>query len=245
MMMRGYFPLLVVTLICSLHQMVYAQNDMQGKILDHNTKLPVKDVQVLNVHTGDVMVCDEEGVFKMSVTGGNLVEFRKDGYKIIRVRVPEGKLPSYFKVIMQEAGTEVVDYVYARGAAPDYKTDSMRYRRIYGSTLDVPKLTGLDVIRHPFSAMSKKNQQIWAFQDEYKWYQEQKYIDYTFNEDLINKVTGLGGDSLQSYMRMFRPTYKYLRSMNEYAYLNYIKTTVDAYRRRGIRARQPVIRSSQ
>ncbi len=243
-MMRGYLPLLIVTLLCSVHQMVYAQN-MKGEILDHNTQEPVPDVQIRNLHTEEMMVCGSEGKFGMTVTGGQLVEFRKDGYKVIRVRIPNGKLPSYFKVIMQEAGTDVVDYLYARGAAPDYKTDSLKYRRIYGSTLDVPKLTGLDVIRHPFSAMSKKNQQIWAFQDEYEWYQQQKYIDYTFNKELINRVTGLSDDSLQTYMQMFRPSYKYLRSMNEYAYLNFIKTTVEAYRRRGIRARQSIIRSAQ
>lgn len=240
--MRGYYTLFCVMVLCMSHK-VLGQN-MQGEILDYASKQTLADVNVTNIHTGEVMLSDEKGRFAVTVVSGQLVEFRREGYKVLRVRVPQGKLPSFFRVIMQEEGTNVIDYVNGRGAAPDYKTDSIRYRKIYGSTLDVPKLEGLDAIRHPFSAMSKKNRQIWAFQEEYEMYQQQKYIDYTFNEKLITYVTNLKGDSLYQYMQMFRPTYQQLRSMNEYTYLNYIKQTVEAYRRRGIRARQPYIKGS-
>lgn len=240
--MRGYFTLICVMALW-MSQKALGQN-MQGEILDFASKRNLTDVNVTNIHSGETVLSGNDGRFAVSVTPGQLVEFRKEGYKVLRVRVPQGKLPSFFRVIMQEEGTTVVDYVNGRGAAPDYKTDSLRYRQIYGSTLDVPKLEGLDAIRHPFSAMSKKNRQIWAFQEEYEMYQQQKYIDYAFNEKLVNYVTGLTGDSLYQYMQMFRPTYQQLRSMNEYTYLNYIKQTAEAYKKRGIRARQPYIRGN-
>lgn len=222
------------------HTIVCAQA-MQGHVLDVSTNKPLQDVAVINIYTEEKMYSDKDGAFMVAVDAGHLVEFRKDGYKILRVRIPQGKRPSYFKVMMQVAGTDVVDYVNARGAAPDYKTDSMRYYALYKETLEMPRLSGVDAIQHPFSALSKKNRQVWAFQDEYRFYQEQKYIDYTFNSKLVSQITGFDGDSLQNYMESFRPTYAQLRAMSEYAYYNYIKRTAEMYRR----GRKPYIRNPQ
>lgn len=216
------------------HTFVCAQ-PMEGHVLDVGKGSPVQGVEIRNIHTDENIHTNGEGHFLVSVEPGQLVEFRKQGYKVLRVRIPDGKRPSYFKVMMQKAGTDVVDYMHTRGAAPDYKTDSMRYYALYKETLEYPRLTGYQVVQHPFSAMSKKNRQIWAFQEEYQFYQEQKYIDYTFNPKLVSRVTGLEGDSLQTYMQIFRPTYAQLRSMNEYTYFNYIKQTAELYRVNGAR----------
>lgn len=228
----------------AMHTMVCAQ-PMQGHVLDVSDSKPVEGVVVFNIHSGQKIESNSAGEFSVKVDEGQLVEFRKDGYKVLRVRIPAGKRPSYFKVMMQRKGTDVVDYVNSRQAAPDYQTDSMRYYALYKESLEFPRLTGYEVIQHPFSAMSKKNRQIWAFQDEYKFYQEQKFIDYTFNAKLIREITGLENDSLQVYMEMFRPTYNQLREMSEYTYFNYIKATAQAFRERGIRAKMPHSRSSQ
>lgn len=226
------------------HTLVCAQ-PMQGHVLDVSGGKPMEGVLVNNIFTDERMNSDKDGAFSVAVDEGQLVEFRKEGYKVLRVRIPQGKRPSYFRVMMQRSGTDVVDYMHTREAAPDYKTDSMRYYALYKESLEFPKLTGLEALQHPFSAMSKKNRQIWAFQDEYRFYQEQKFIDYTFNNKLVNAITGLEGDSLQTYMELFRPTYDQLRSMSEYTYFNYIKRTAELYRQRGIRSKMAPSRSSQ
>lgn len=242
--MRGNFTLLSIIVSWLTHTIVCAQ-PMQGHTMDAGNNQPVSGVCVYNIYTDERNHSSKEGEFSVKVEEGQLVEFRKTGYKVLRVRIPQGKRPSYFKVMMQKAGTDVVDYMHARGAAPDYKTDSAKYYALYKETLEYPRLTGVEVLQHPFSAMSKKNRQIWAFQDEYKFYQEQKYIDYTFNSKLVNNITQLDGDSLQAYMELFRPTYQQLRSMSEYAYYNYIKRTVELYRQRGPRGRMQPARGSQ
>lgn len=242
--MRGTFTLLSVIVSWLTHTMLCAQ-PMHGHVMDVGSNEPVEGVCILNIYTEEKTHSNPEGEFSVEIEAGQLVEFRKQGYKILRVRVPQGKRPTYFKVMMQRAGTDVVDYVNSRGAAPDYKTDSMRYYALYKETLEMPRLNGVDAVQHPFSAMSKKNRQIWAFQDEYRFYQEQKYIDYTFNPKLVSNITSLQGDSLQAYMELFRPTYDQLRGMSEYAYYNYIKRTAELYRQRGIRARMSRSRTSQ
>jgi hypothetical protein len=159
----------------------------------------------------------------------------------VRIRIPQGSVPPYFKIAMKAGPIELPQYDLA-GQVRDYKKDSLRYYELYKNALEFPELTGLDIIQHPFSALSKRNRQIWAFQKEYAYFEQQKYIDYTFNEKLIAKLTGLKGDSVDRYLRLYRPTYEQLRSLNEYALYSYIKTSVDIFRHG--RKYTPVIRRS-
>ena len=123
--MRGYFSLISILLSWVTATVVFAQ-PMQGHILNVEDRSPLADVYVYNIHTQAGIQSGHDGHFEIHIEPGHLVEFRKEGYKVLRIRIPEGKLPSYFRVMMQKRGTDVIDYVYERGAAPDYKTDSLR-----------------------------------------------------------------------------------------------------------------------
>jgi hypothetical protein len=212
-----------------------------GEVIDMGENKGLAKVHIVNIHSRSTAETDSTGRFRIFAAKGELLEFRKMGYKTLRLRLPGGTLPPYFKLMMQKGpvelpGVEVLD------RSGDYKKDSLRYREIYKRALDFPELTGLDVIRHPFSAMSKKNRQIWAFQKEYALFEQQKYIDYTFNERVVSNLTGLKGDSVNSYLRMYRPSYEQLRSMNDYTFYSYIKETVRTYRTG--RTYRPTIRRS-
>lgn len=216
---------------------------IQGQITDVASGKPIYDVLVQNLHTSTAINTDDDGKFSLAAGKGQLIEFSKEGYKALRVRLPNGTFPSYFKVVLEKS----IPMPIADASAPpkDYASDSVKYYALYKRELDFPRFTVLDAVQHPFSAMSKRNQEIWEFQKEFEFYQQQKYIDYTFNAKLIHSITGLQGDSLQTYMQMFRPTYDQLRNMNEYTYLNYIKRTAQAYKERGMRAKMPPGRTTR
>ena len=214
---------------------------IQGQITDITDNRPIDNVIVSNVYSESTAVIDKTGKFTIPVAAGELIEFRKDGYKVMRVRIPQGRLP-FFKVALQKFNPAVP--VFENMASPDYKSDSAKYAQLYKRELEYPQMTTVQIIQHPFSAMSKRSQQIWAFQKEYNWYQKQKFIDYTFNDKLITSITGLIGDSLRMYKHIFRPTYEQLTNMGEYNFLVYIKRTVDAYRKRGSRAKNSPVRST-
>lgn len=235
---------LIGTLLLWLFYATAQGQVMQGQIFDAVTGKPLEDVTVLNIHTESGTVANNTGTFSINAANGQLIEFRKVGYKIIRVRIPNGKLPPYFKVGM-EKGAVQLPTIEVNGVAKDYKSDSERYYALYKQALDFPEMSTAQMMRSPFSALSKRNRQIWEFQKEFEWFQQQKFIDYAFNEKLIEKITGLHGDSAMAYIKIFRPTYDQLKSMNEYAYYTYIKRTVIMYRERGNRARLAPGRSSQ
>ena len=201
-----------------------------GIVIDGNGA-PISEVAVSNIHSGQKLLTPTDGKFTIGVKAGQLVEFHKIGYKTARVRIGSGALPPYYR-IMLEPGVQELQEVVIRNHFQDFKHDSLYYRELFKKELDFPVLTGWRAFQSPFSAMGKTNQQMIHFQKEYQWLEQQKYVDYTFNEKLIAQLTGLKGDSAQQYMRRYRPSYEMLRAMPEYDFFSYVKQTVCIWRER-------------
>jgi hypothetical protein len=210
----------------------YAQNVMMGTIADAATGAPMPGVRIENIHTKTRTFSDSAGRFAFTVGKDQLIEFYFTGFKVLRVRTPEGILPSFYRLVLQRATIDIAE-VEVRRRNLDYKTDSVRNRETYRRELDFPELNGLDVIRHPFSALSKRNRQIWAFQKEYAVFQQAKFIDYVFNARLVQELTGLTGEAAQRYMRRYRPSYDQIRAWSEYDFYAYVKRTGAQFIARG------------
>ena len=204
---------------------------IRGEVLDVDNKKPLTGVEILNIYTMLNISNDNQGAFIIAASGGQLLEFKKPGYKTARVRVPQGYIPSYFRIIMKKGISEISKENSIAGSNRyDYKSDSIRYHELYKTELDFPKLSGLGVVQSPFSAMSKKNREIWQFQDDYTEFEKEKYVDKTFTEEAVSKFTGLTGDSLHYFMRRYRPSFEQLKGMNEYSFYNFVKSSVYRYR---------------
>ena len=200
---------------------------VRGDVLDRDTKKPVAGVSIRNVYTMLDVTTDEQGAFLIAANSEQLLEFKKTGYKTERVRVPKGYVPPYFRILMKKGISPISQDMYVnRNNRYDYTEDSLRYHELYKTALDFPKLSGMAVVQSPFSALSKKNRETWQFQDDFNDFEKEKYVDKTFNEELITKFTGLKGDSLHYFMRRYRPSYDQLKAMNDYTFYNYIKASV-------------------
>ncbi len=220
---------LLLLLFCFFHVAVKAQA-IRGEVLDMDDKHPIAGVRIENIYTDLDISTDKQGAFLIAASSGQLLEFRRTGYKTVRVRVPHGYVPPYFRIIMKKGISEIQDVVKARSNRYDYHDDSVRFHELYKHELDFPKLSALDMIAHPFSALSGKNKEIWRFQEDYDYFEKEKYVDKTFSEELVTRFTGLKGDSLHYFMRRYRPTYEQLKSMNDYAFFNFIKFNAHSYR---------------
>jgi hypothetical protein len=234
--MRFFLLIPVLLLFTSLVK----ASAIEGQVIEMPGFVAVPGVNIRNIATGEGRSTDKEGKFTIAALAGQLVEFSKEGYKTYRFRLPAGKLPPYFRIGLERAPI----ITPAAKTVMTYRDDSLRYYALYRKELSFPRFSALDVIQHPFSAMSKYNRQVWNFQENYAMLEREKYISYTFNKALVADLTGLQGDSLINYMDLFRPGYEQLRSMNEYTYYSYIKQTVSAYRQRGPRARMSIQRNT-
>lgn len=207
---------------------------IHGEALDMDNKKPIEGVIIENIYNNVTITTIADGSFVISAASGELLEFKKPGFKVTRVRIPHGYLPSYFRIIMERGITPPSDIYASKSNRYDNKQDSIRFREFFQHQLDFPRMSAIEKIKSPFSAMSKKNRMIWQFQEDYTNFEKEKYVDFTFNRDLVNKMTGLSGDSLNNYMRRFRPSYDQLRGMNDYTFFTYIKTSVHRFRTRDV-----------
>lgn len=204
---------------------------MKGKVYDLENNKPLDGVEVLNVHSGKVFYTDSTGLFEMDVEKGQLVEFTLIGYDVSRVRIAGNQVAQYYNIAMKPGAItleEVQIYDLGRGK---WGSDSAKSAETYKQILEHYKLEGLDVIQHPFDAMSKTNRQIWAFQRHYDFFEKEKYIDYVFNEKIIKDLTGLGADSMTNFMRAYRPQYDMIRNSSTYEFYEYIQRSVANFRR--------------
>ncbi len=202
-----------------------------GKVVNLQTTAPLAAVNIANIHTGEEFVTLENGLFEMEVKKGDLIEFRLPGFEVARVKFKSDNVANYYYIQLRKAPTTIENQLmtdYFTGA----KIDSVKRRELYQQALEHYKLTGLDIIQHPFDAMSKRNRMIWAFQKNYEIWEQEKFVDYVFNDRLIVQLTGLDGDSIEEYKRMYRPRYEMIRGMNEYQYYTFIKETVKAFNER-------------
>lgn len=221
---------LLVVLLSLLRFSVTAQA-IRGEVVSMDDKKPIAGATITNIHTSLTVSTGEQGSFIIAGSSDQLLEFNKPGYKTARVRIPKGYIPPYFKIIL-EHGLSPIENRLAGSDKYDPVSDSIRYRELYKHELDFPRLSTVEKIQHPFSAMSKRNQEVWRFQDEYDSYQKEKFVDRTFSPATVSRFTGLAGDSLKNYMVRFRPSYEQLRGMNEYTFYNYIKVTAHRFRSR-------------
>src|SRR5690348_12808966 len=136
------FVLLLV--ICSP---IIAQT-IKGEVLDMETRKPVEGVNIENIYTSLDISTSPQGAFVIAAAGGQLLEFKKTGYKTVRVRIPKGYIPPFFRIIMRPGIPEIKD-LYATNRY-DYKSDSIRFYELYKHELEFPRMSTIDVIAHPF-----------------------------------------------------------------------------------------------
>jgi len=201
---------------------------MKGRVYDMKTGQPMANVNVVNTFTELGMTTDSTGLFTLSVEKGHLVELRRIGYKIVRVRIETETLP-YYNLGMKEGAFDL-DEVEIKGN--NYVIDSIERRETYKWAIEHYTLDGLEVIEHPFDALSKRNRQIWAFQKRYEYFEKEKFVDYVFNAKLIAKLTQIDSAHIEEFRRIYRPPYEQIKMWKEYEFLEYIKRSGEAYLRR-------------
>jgi len=208
---------------------LYAQM-IKGEVTDMQSKKPMSDVSITNIYNDITVTTGAGGAFTIAANNDELVEFKKTGYKTVRVRVPKGYTPSYFKIVMQPGFARLEDMLAENDARYKYHEDSLRDAGVYNHELIFPRQNVLSTIESPFSALSKHNRDIWRFQQDYDEFEKTKYVDRVFNESVITRFTGLTGDSLHHFMVRYRPSYEQLRSMGDYTFFAYIKMAAARYR---------------
>ena len=229
-MMLRFLQILMIALITLTTQWAYAQTNIKGEVRDMANNSLMENVNIKNIYTQQGLTVQSDGQFTIPVKKGELIEFTKVGYQTVRVRILSEKEPEFYKIIMNKAPIELRE-VDIRGKPLDYKKDSIRYRKTYDIVMRKEHKDDVDMRSMPLAMLSKKNRQEWAFQEMYAQWEQEKYIDFVFNDKLVSRITYLQDEDLKTFMRLYRPQYEFLRNVSEYEYLDYIKSCYYHYKK--------------
>lgn len=210
-------------LLCAAVEPCIAQTIIKGEVRDLANNNLMDNVNVKNIYTQQGLTIKSDGKFSIGVKKGELLEFTKIGYQTVRVRIQSEKEPGFYQIVMNKTPIELRE-VDIHGKPLDYQKDSIRYRKTYDIVMNKERKGDVDMRAMPLAMLSKKNRQEWAFQAMYEKWENEKYIDFVFNEKLVSRITYLKDEELKLFMRRYRPPYDFLRSVSEYEYLDYIKS---------------------
>jgi hypothetical protein len=77
----------------------------------------------------------------------------------------------------------------------------------------------------------KRNRSMASFQRRLLMEEQDKYVDFRFNKALVRRLTLLDGAELDSFMRVFKPSYTFTKLAGDYEFRLYIKQALYRFKR--------------
>jgi hypothetical protein len=231
---------IIILFSCFCTFTVVAQVKVSGRIYDISKYRPLEAVSVLT-SSGSGTVSDSLGRFSIIVN-------EKDSIWFSYLNKPTPKYPvrtipnlQNFEISLHVTSTDLKE---VKVTPPDYKLDSIQNRLDYarafnfhkpgiGSSLNVGPSGGagldLDEFIHMFQF--RRNKRMLAFQQRLLKEEEDRFIDHRFNRALVIRLTQLRGESLNTFMKRYRPPIDFVETSTDYEFQDYIKKCFSHYQR--------------
>ena len=185
----------------------WAQNTVQGRVFDYDTKAPLAKVQVSNLTNKRTSVSNAAGDFSLEGKQGDVLELSLGGYhkdtlfvtdlrkfavylpslsnNLNEVKIQTAKLSPYLGIEDINAGKKPVTRIATDGAENKKNTD---------------RAGGL-ILNLGFDKQKKQREKEQKLTDEQAYLNE---IDINFNEKTVNSLIKLKGEELKDFIVMFR-----------------------------------------
>jgi hypothetical protein len=212
---------------------------IRGVVYDSSRNYPLEAVSVLS-SSGKGTVTNSEGQYEIEVT-------EKDSIWFSYLNKPTMKFPVL--KIANTLGFDISLHVNVptlkevKIRPKNYRFDSIQNRLDYAKIFNYqkPKLKtvtpqygagmgfDLDEIINMFRF--KRNRSMASFQRRLLLEEEDKFIDHRFNRALVRRLTLLEGAELDSFMRIYRPSFTFTKLAGDYDFQYYIKTALFRFKR--------------
>lgn len=219
-----------------------SQTVISGTVYD-STKLYV--VPQVNVYStsGASAISDSLGAYHINVAENDSISFYYRGK--YTVKFPVKKMDNYtaFDISLKVRVNEKYKLLTGVTIYSDtYKRDSLEnritYAKIFGrenptirSNYEEGGPAGLDVNELIGIFQFRKNKQNLAFQKRLIQDEEDRFVDYKFSSKTITRITGLKGDQLTEYKKLYRPSYERVANSSLAQFYEYILNTSYIFKR--------------
>lgn len=232
-----YITLLIVAFIAGLtatHAQLYK---VRGFVYDSSRNYPLEAVSVLST-SGHGTITNADGFYEIEVAEADSIWFSYLNKPTVKFPVLKMVTPLSFDISLQ---VNVPTLKEVKVRPKYYKQDSIQNRLDYAKIFNYqkpklkPTISGtsvgfdLDEIINMFRF--QRNRSMASFQRRLLLDEQDKFIDHRFNKALVRRLTLLEGEELDSFMRLYRPSYTFTKVAGEYDFQYYIKTAFFRFRR--------------
>ncbi len=231
-------------LLLGISNLLFGQQ-VNGVVLDEITKLPVANARV---YTSDITIlADQNGGFSLNnIRFGDTVTISHIGYQSYFFKHLVSRQDT-IKILLKNNTIAVQEVVIQRKR--NYTLDSLNRRKEYASVFNYKAPKFKDIFVNKYSSASnhytplqnstsslvsinllsaihligKNKTPESKLQKRLLKEEEESFLDQKFSKEMVQSITALEGDSLQSFMIQYRPTSEKSRQMTEYQMMVYIK----------------------
>jgi len=242
--MRSFVINIALLIICTGSGLSsFSQIKISGTVYDSSKLYTVPDVMVYNT-AGKFTVTDSTGNYTIDAAATDSIYFFYGGKNSVKYPVAELKDYTGFDISLHTKVDQ--KYKMLKGVtvfSNSYEYDSLqnriKYQKVFGgskphieTTFDPggPAGIGLESLIGVFQF--RKNKQWLAFQKRLIEQEEDAYVDYKFNSKTITRITGLTGENLSTYKKLYRPTYDFVANASLVQFYQYILNTSYAFKNR-------------
>lgn len=217
-----------------------AQQPLAGKIVKKGSTEIIKGVTVINLSQGKHNISDMGGNYKIYAVPGDTILFTSAGYLPDTLIVASAMLLESYQVFL--APNVVALAAVKVDETRNYQLDSIKRREEYSFILDrkhpvklwnekragdAPGLSFSPIGYFSTAERRKRRLKRRLIREE-----EDYYIDYRFPPARVAQLTRLKGDSLQTFIFRYRPSYRFCRNASNQDILLYINDKLKLYRKR-------------
>jgi hypothetical protein len=215
-----------------------AQVTVSGTVWDLSKTRSVEGVSVLSTG-GQGTVTNDVGRYTITVSLKDSIYFSYLTKETMRFAVSTIQNLRGFDISLH---VQSITLPEVRVMPPNYKRDSVQNRLDYAKAFNFRK-PGLGVSTSPSGAgvgldldelinvfRFRRNKSMLGFQRRLIQEEEDKFVDHRFSKATVRKTTGLKGDELTRFMKVFRPGYEFTKIASDYEFLLYIKKCYTQYR---------------
>ena len=219
-------------------QMVMGQTLVKGTVFDRSQRVGLPGVSVMRTSGGGTAT-DSLGYYSIRLAPEDSIYFSYLGKFTARTPVRDINPDQPFDMSL-EVGVESLPTVFVQ--SKNYLLDSLETRKEYkkifeydGSYVDDLKAgrSGKSMgIGIDFDMLLRPGQvrRTLAFQKRLIEEEQDNYIDHRFSPTVVHRVTGLESPVLDSFMRVYRPSYEFLQTLTtDYEFYKYIADCAKFY----------------
>jgi hypothetical protein len=236
--------LILVQLILVNMEILYAQeSSVRGLVMDKAGMSKIPNVNILNKKTRQITEGDAYGLFRIAASKGDTLIFSKSGFTDLVL-----VLPNLSDLVLRMQPVIKLTEIKVVGETKKQELDEIKkqYRKNGSYFAGKPPL--LAFLFQPLTAIyelvGKTPAQARRFNVYYTRELQESEVDRRFNATAIQNITGLDSLDLKNFMVMYRPDYSSLSTWDEYAFINYVKRSLQTFnqagRPKGLRSLPPL-----